>query len=295
MNSVPVISVIIPTLNRSLSLAKTVNCLLNSSTHNFECFIIDQSGITSSRLPTDPRITVVKLHKQSLPTARNIGIRKSNADIILFIDDDVEFAPSFLSKHIYAHNKHQDAAAVTGRIKLLPPDYYPDTKTLAEIDPKTARYIVNFDNQTLQNSLCVSGCNMSFKKNVFVKIGFFDPLFRGNALYEEIDLSFRLKQAGLKIIFDPESELVHLRSTDGGCRNKKGVHWGIDKFHNTALFFGRWLIAGYPREFLKAMKNEIEFLTRNNGKRKWSHVCLYYAALTIGLIRGVYTKKRAPV
>jgi GT2 family glycosyltransferase len=247
--------------------------------------------MTSNILPIDHRITIIKLHKPSLPSARNIGIRKSNAEIILFIDDDVEFAPPFLSKHIYAHNKNPDAAAVTGRIKLLPPDFYPDTETLAEIDPKTAGYTVNFDNLTLQKSLCVSGCNMSFKKNVFDKIGFFDPQFRGNALYEEIDLSFRLKKANLEIIFDPEAELLHLRSLKGGCRDKKGVHWGIDKFHNTALFFGRWLIAGYPGEFLTAMKNEIEFLTRNNGGRKWSHVCIYYAALIIGLLKGIGTKK----
>ncbi|MBL8026387.1 MAG: hypothetical protein JNL74_08240, partial [Fibrobacteres bacterium] len=79
-----------------------------------------------------------------------------------------------------------------------------------------------------------------------------------------------------------------------GCRTEKGTKWGMNRFYNTGLFYGRWLFNGIPFVFFKAMKDEIEFLTRNGSRRKWLSVFLFFASLIYGFAAGIITKKRVP-
>ncbi|MBL8028625.1 MAG: glycosyltransferase family 2 protein, partial [Fibrobacteres bacterium] len=217
MSSKPSISVIIPTLNRSLALQKTVNCLLKSTVKDFECIIVDQTPGAADNDPRliDSRIKYIHQSKASLPLARNRGVKLSQADIILFLDDDIEFGSNLLYEHICAHVRSSTAAAVTGRIKLLPPHFYTGGDILAKVEPKSAKFVVNFDQDKRQESDFISGGNVSVKREVFSEVGFFDRMYKGNALYEEIDMSMRIRRAGKTILFHPTAEITHLRAEEG--------------------------------------------------------------------------------
>ncbi len=106
MNDLPLISVVIPTYYREEALRDSVVDVLKQDYPNFEVIVVDQ---TPKHLPaiqayleeqaTAGKIKWFRLDWASLPGARNYGVRRSAGEIIIFIDDDVQLTPGFLSAH----------------------------------------------------------------------------------------------------------------------------------------------------------------------------------------------------
>lgn len=93
------ISVIIPTMNRPESLARTLGYIASSSYLPSEVIIIDQSSIITSREATRSvafeyeKILNTKYVYQETPSttkARNSGLKIAREEIIVFSDDDVD-------------------------------------------------------------------------------------------------------------------------------------------------------------------------------------------------------------
>jgi GT2 family glycosyltransferase len=81
------------------------------------------------------------------------------------------------------------------------------------------------------------GCNMSFRKDVAIKLGGFDKRFGGSAHLEETDFCVRLIKGGYRMVFDPTAELIHLKDAAGGCRTPNWNRWFYWYGHNHALLF----------------------------------------------------------
>lgn len=92
------LSVIIPTYNRIDSLRQTFSYIEESSTLPYELIVVDQSNPDFSEQieqlceETSKVLNVVYQHLQqpSLTAARNVGIKMSKGDILVFMDDDVD-------------------------------------------------------------------------------------------------------------------------------------------------------------------------------------------------------------
>lgn len=92
------LSVIIPTYNRIDSLRQTFSYIEESSTLPYELIVVDQSDPDFSEQieqlceETSKVLNVVYQHLQqpSLTAARNVGIKMSKGDILVFMDDDVD-------------------------------------------------------------------------------------------------------------------------------------------------------------------------------------------------------------
>lgn len=98
------ISVIIPTYNRIDSLRRTFSYLEKSKLKPLEVLIIDQSNADFSKLiqtlcGEEDELNVVYNHleRPSLTAARNVGIKMSKGDVLVFMDDDVDVDAETLS------------------------------------------------------------------------------------------------------------------------------------------------------------------------------------------------------
>ena len=100
--SKPLVSVIIPTLNRYENLKNVLNDLKNQDYKNFEIIIVDQSdnfdGKLFSNSPMD--IKYLRQKEKALWLARNQAVKKSKGDFILLSEDDVRFDTDFISNHL---------------------------------------------------------------------------------------------------------------------------------------------------------------------------------------------------
>lgn len=114
------VSVVIPTKNRSELLSRAIKSVLNQTYKNLQIIIIDDasSDLTGEVIAefqnANPCITYIR-NTQSLggAAARNIGMNNSQGEFIAFLDDDDEWLPHKVEKQADFLLKHPDYCAVS--------------------------------------------------------------------------------------------------------------------------------------------------------------------------------------
>ena len=245
------ISVVIATYGREQALVDSINDVLKQDYPNFEVIVVDQTANhepdTARFLEETSAAGKIQLHTldwASLPGARNYGVRQAKGEVILFVDDDVELPAGFL----HAHAKNYDRPEIGGvagrvfdRMKLadhasgleiqdLPPE---------AMDPAIAWYHINLVHTVKpQQVLSARGCNMSYRREIFLNEGiWFDERYRGSAVREESDVGLNIRKTKYLIWYDPTAHLVHLGEETGGCHDisTKSFKYQITFYHNHFL------------------------------------------------------------
>lgn len=261
------ISIIIPTYNREQVLCDTITSVLDTiastkTNDSFELIIVDQTKVHSdnvawflSGLHKDNKINYIYEEVASLPNARNVGIVNSTGEIICFLDDDVKLTPDFFYELISVF-KTKDTDALAGRVTLVNEggnlllgnqNRIKDLarRILIRLLCKGKVFSISSLGFVLSDTDCLSsmyvdaarGCNMAFRRSVFETVGMFDVSYRGNALREETDLFYRMKQRGLKVFYHSKVHLYHIMSNTGGCRNDISEKYWSTYFFNQCYFY----------------------------------------------------------
>lgn len=206
MNDDPKISVIICvyTEKRLLDIKEAVQSVIGQSISPYEIVVsVDHNDklfdILRNELPTN--IKIVKSEGiKGLSEARNVGIRFSSGDIVAFIDDDAVADRNWLL-NLTLPFKNNEVMAVGGKaIPLWPndkrPDWFPEELDwVVGCTYKGLPIQVTPDGLTLIRN--VPGCNMAFLKDVFYRVGFWNPQIGsiGQSLKggEEAEICLRIK------------------------------------------------------------------------------------------------------
>jgi len=256
------VSIVIPTYNRNEMLCKTIANILSFEHQYHELIVVDQTKEheTQTRLYLDSLISGKKIKYiyadyPNLPNARNVGIKEASGDIILFFDDDVEINKDTIPSHVSGFSL-ADVGCVTGKIMIQNTKQdgnkvLENTGTLKKrlkkllffFLRKRASYVGRLG--VLSNFLCEKilpadsciGCNMSFKKEIFIKCGSFDSNFTGNAVREDTDMSVRLRRGGYKIMYIPQAAVVHYMENTGGTRAAADDEYWRNIFKNQCYFY----------------------------------------------------------
>ena len=256
--TLPTVSVIIPTRNRSELVRKVVEDLKKQDypREKLEIIVVDQSDVFEPLLfAGENNVKHLQGKCKGSPFARNEGAMASTGSILLFLDDDVRITTShFFKAHVMNYND-PTVGAVAGRI-LQPFD-----KPITRLKPKHIGRIItspllivtgNFNWHIKQYVEGVCGCNFSVRRDVFFSVGGFDTRFVGTAYFEETEFSLRVRQAGYGIIFEPLAEVKHLRWSSGGQRDylnrqEQAFYW---YFHNYIYLFWKHGKKSYTLFFL---------------------------------------------
>jgi GT2 family glycosyltransferase len=163
------------------------------------------------RSQVSPMVRIVVSDHIGLSDARNAGIKNSKSEIVAFIDDDAMADEQWLER-LLASYEDPAVVGVGGRINPRwegrRPIWFPE-----ELD-----WIVgcSYKGQPLERRVIRNpiGCNMSFRRSVFEKVGYFrsDIGRFGKSLLcdEETEFSVRVLKgiANSKIFYEP-SAMVH--------------------------------------------------------------------------------------
>ena len=100
----PKVSVIIPSYNHALFIARAVDSVLSQTESDFELIIVDD-GSTDASLSvlagyTDQRMRVIKQSNQGAPSAINRGLQEASGQFIAILNSDDEYYPDRLEKLI---------------------------------------------------------------------------------------------------------------------------------------------------------------------------------------------------
>ena len=261
VNFMAFVSLIIPTYNRFELPCKTISHVLDQGYPDYEVLVVDQSDRTApcmkELLSHDSRIKYFKIEEKGLPNARNYGVSKARGEIILFCDDDVMLSRGFVSHHARNY-EDESVAGVAGRVLSQGPSssvkrYEDNPRRIAKIRWFDLYQYDNFDSNVRTPADHAQGCNMSFRREIILRLGGFDKRFGGTAHLEETDFCIRLRNAGYGMAFDPEAELIHLKDTSGGCRASDWQNWFYWYGHNYALLYSKNTKIFFVRMTLKAL------------------------------------------
>jgi len=260
------VSVIVCThsLHNYQNLTDAVDSLLNQTHRELEIIIVvDGNQELYNRIVRvydgQKKIKVVVIKENvGLSAARNTGIRAVRGDFIAFMDDDAIAEERWVQNLVDTYQK-VDAIAVGG--KILPiwltrrPDYLPE-----ELGWLVGVTHEGFAGEKVAEVRNTFGPNMSFKREVFEKVGLFNEKLgfakRGTSYLqgEEAEFTLRMKQKlGQGVIYNPEAVVYHKIS---GSKTKPKT------------LLRRAFYQGYSKALLKRLNLSSEALTTEGSYLK---------------------------
>ncbi|GEN72334.1 glycosyltransferase family 2 protein [Chryseobacterium lathyri] len=218
------ISVIIPTYNRVDTLFKCLHHLENQSigTENYEVIIVDDCSTDNTQefcknyTLKSKNVRYIRNDKNlGQATTRNVGIRVSKGDIVLFLDNDLLMSNTFLEAHLKLYKvKQNENIAIVSNVTYQPNDL--DKTNFGRfiqsraIGYRSEKYMRGIDVSDLPSNFFAGG-GSSCKKDDAFKIGLFEEGLKKYGSEDEL-FGYRLRKAGFKIVFCTEAKLIHYDS-----------------------------------------------------------------------------------
>jgi len=110
-NFTPIVSVIIPTYNRSHLLGEAISSVLAQDFRYFELIVVDDGSTddTQHLLKSYQNIQVVRQDHYGVSAARNAGIARASGQLLAFLDSDDLWLPKKLSTQVAFFKQHPNA------------------------------------------------------------------------------------------------------------------------------------------------------------------------------------------
>ncbi len=239
------ISVIVSTYNRKDLIKQCIESIINQlyPKYRYEILIIEggstdgtQDIINELSKITLYNLRLIKQIGEGLSNARNLGIKESKGDIIVFIDDDALASPHWLQDYSSIYEMFPDIAAAGGRIE---PVFHMDKPKWLSDDLLVALGYLNLsDRETvLSYPDHPFGGNFSVKREQFMSLGGFIEEFKN--CNEEKAFFFKLYLNGYKVGYSPKALVYHHIPTLKLRRIffiKRGIKQGISNIRVTSKF-----------------------------------------------------------
>ena len=206
MRSIRSLSVIVPVYNGGQQLARCVDALLASDFRGHEIVVVDDNSTDCSAEACRSRgVEVIRLASRRGPAAaRNCGASHTSGQVILFIDADVVVRPDTLA-HVDAFFREQkNVAALFGS--------YDDEPAAENFVSQYKNLLHHFVHQRSSSEAATfwAGCG-AIRRAAFEATGGFDEIKYGRPSIEDIELGYRLRRKGFKIILDKTLQVKHLK------------------------------------------------------------------------------------
>lgn len=257
------ISVIIPVCNSASTIGHCLDAVAASGYHDYECIVVDDGS-------TDDSAAIAREHPTHLVEvsggprgpayARNRGAEVARGDILFFIDADVVVHPDALTRVADTFARHPEADAAFGSY---------------DADPGGRDFLSRYKNlfhhfvhqQGDADALTFwSGCG-AVRRSVFLAVGGFDEVRYRRPSIEDIELGYRLRAAGHKIVLNKELQVQHLK------------HWTLRQMIATDV-----LHRGIPWTVLALKEGHLPDTLNLRVSQRVSALLLSVVLLHLGLI-----------
>ncbi|MGH7835650.1 MAG: glycosyltransferase family 2 protein [Candidatus Binatia bacterium] len=200
------ISIIVPVYNDPLNLVEALSAIRAFAHPDVETIVVDDGSTDDIASAVDQTgVRLLTLSRNSGPAAaRNYGARHAQGDVLFFVDADVVLAPDALKHVEEAFQEQSDLAAVFGSY-----DAEPRAPGLISQYRNLLHHFVH-QNGHSEASTFWAGCG-AIRRPVFEAIGGFDEKRFPLPSIEDIELGYRLRRAGYRILLHKSLQGKHLK------------------------------------------------------------------------------------
>ncbi|HXT82678.1 MAG TPA: glycosyltransferase [Acetobacteraceae bacterium] len=229
-SDMPVVSVIVPTYGKT---DFTLRCLASIAEHKpdvaIEVIVVDDAYPGPETLCLD-RIRGVRLIRHSANLgfihACNAAARLSLGEYVLFLNNDTQVLAGWLDPMLALFDQRADTGAVGAKL-LYPDGRLQEAGGIIWRDGTGWNYGRHDDpaapvyNYVREADYC-SGAALLVRRAVFLQLGGFDERY-APAYFEDSDLCFRLRAAGLRTLYQPRARIMHIEGVSHGRDMAEGV------------------------------------------------------------------------
>ncbi|PMH45949.1 hypothetical protein BCU68_09140 [Vibrio sp. 10N.286.49.B3] len=216
------LSVIIVNWNSGAQLKKCVQSLINFGHDIGEIIIVDNNSSDDSMrmLPYSPKIKEIILEKNiGFGQACNVGAQSSSSPYLLFLNPDTYVLENTIKDSVEFLQKDSSIGVLgvklfdddkVSRSCARDPSFFSllsHSTGLSRLIKKTGYHMQEWDHLSSRYVDHVIGAFYMMPKNIFDKLGGFDPRFF--VYFEDLDLSKRVKELGFNIFYNANISAYH--------------------------------------------------------------------------------------
>jgi glycosyltransferase involved in cell wall biosynthesis len=284
------VSIIIPTKNRIESLSRCLDSLVAQRYANFEVIVVDGGSTDGTVAMVREKQKKLQIDLVTVPGGlvekMNEGLRQSQGDFFIRIDDDVVTSREWLESIVTTFATSPRVGGVTGPT-IIPEDRR-DARDLLLFQRKFLRgnifwrsigtlyyyYLLEgepfaigkwfksgafslgsnyYFSTKLVEPIEVThheACNMAVRTHVLRQIGGFDQIYTGLGEFHEPDVSFKMREMGYKVLFDPHAVVNHILSRGGYFQDRPDSYGRVINFIN---FYFRHIRTDKPDKMIRLL------------------------------------------
>ena len=233
-NNLPLVSIISVNFNQLEVTFDFLKSLRKITYPNYEVIIVDNASKEDPTKEINKQFPEVNLivSKENLGFAggNNLGIRAAKGKYFMMLNNDTEVDPGFLEPLVQKMENDQEIGMVGSKVRFY---YKPEIIQYAGATPMTkytaTSYFIGYGQK--DKGQFDKGCSTSFasgaammtSRKICEDVGLMAEFFF--LYYEELDWQERIRKAGYKIYFVPESLIYHKESVSVGKASALQAYW----------------------------------------------------------------------
>ena len=276
-HSTPLVSFIVPTLNRPVELERFLQSSLMQMRQDFEVLVIDQSYERVQEFAAQyPRVRYFYSERKGLAANRNVGIQNAYGELLIFADDDCVLPDDYVEKlSSYAPQLSDKLLFGFGNVLNLEdgqpfvPTFRPPSKPVSAWN-------------------CDTLCSVSlvFSRRCFEIVGLFDDEFGVGAHYpagEELELLLRMLKKDISGVYLSKLVIFHPKRSREAHLTERYEKYGFGqgavarKHLGNVVYFVRFLYS-----LSRPLGGLVLSLLRRNG------LAQLYASSLRGKVQGFF-------
>lgn len=264
------VTVILCTFNRCESLRAALSSVAVSQmpeSVSWEVLVVDNNSTDSTRAVVEEysdkypgRLRYLFEARPGKSNALNTAIRETKAQILAFMDDDVQVQPDWLHMltRVFADQAYRGAGG-----RILPESQFTAPAWLEISRPYALAPLAMFDLGPTAARLEEPpfGTNMAFRREVFERYGEFrrdlGPQPGSEIRSEDTEFGMRVLQGGELLWYEPAA-VVHHQIARNRLTPQYFLKWWFDKARADIREYGfvrgtRWFVAGVPLYLIRRL------------------------------------------
>ena len=226
------VSIVIPTYRRPEDLPQCLASILSQSVLPLEVIVADNDTEKSAQATVrhyEARFSAQQIalryeasQKNSMPFARNLGVRLSRGDIVLFLDDDVVLEGDYLNEILKVYEANPAALGVQGYIpRVMKPRLWCRVFFLYHVELDACRVLPSVQViYPLNLGVIIPceflvGCNASYRRSILAEFPGDENLIK-YSYGEDLDQSYRIYKSHPDALWmTPFARCIHMDSPAG--------------------------------------------------------------------------------